>query len=804
MRDDAGRKDDSDDSTALVEKLQAAEARAKADSKGMWSESGGRVDCSYDLPDAKAFVEEHKGKSIDGKIFAPYAVDLCLHFLLGLVEKVLSGDRLIVRYLLSPTKHAQVLTLIAGIRAPSTKRVNPSDGQEQAAEPFGDEAQQFIETRMLQRNASVIVLGVSPQGQIVATVKHPQQGVIAPHILKAGLARCTDFHSTLLGSEMGPLRQAEKEAREAKKGVFQGHTASKSAGGESEAIVSRIQSADTIFLRSNKTGQERRINLSSVRQPKPSDPNQTPFGAEAKEFLRKRLIGKHVKFHIDGKRAATEGYDEREMATVTQAGKNVGLMLVENGYASVIRHRHDDPDRSPIYDDLLQAEQKAQEEKKGMWAEKPPAAKSYVDYSESLEKAKRQASMLTRQKKVPAVVDFVKSGSRFTLLVPRENAKLTFVLSGIRAPKAARNANDRSEPFGQEALEFANRRCLQRDVEIDVEDTDKVGGFIGTLHINRENFAKLLLEEGLASVHAYSAEKSGHATELFAAEKKAKEARKGMWHDWDPSQEEDAHEGAAASDLNGSKESEANGDAHAQPRKQDYRDVIITHIDDSGRLKLQQIGKGTSQLQELMHAFRAFHLSPASKPLGGAPKAGDHVAARFAADGEWYRARVRRNDRERQRAEVVYVDYGNSETLPWADLRPLGRDAFALTALRPQATDALLSFCQLPAAAEYLGDAIAWLARETDGKQLVAAVDFVDKDNVLAVTLFDAGKSEKVEDSLNAELVAEGLAMVPRKMKAWEKAVGEAVLARLKEREREAKEERRGMWEYGDLTADED
>lgn len=732
-------------------------------------------------------------------------MEFSAHVSLALIEKVLSGDRLIVRYLLLPTKHAQVLTLIAGIRAPSTKRVNPSDGQEQAAEPFGDEAQQFVETRMLQRNASITVLGVSPQGQIVATVKHPQQGTIAPHILKAGLARCTDFHSTLLGSEMGLLRQAEKEARDARKGVFQGHTAAKSAGSESEAVVSRVQSADTIFLRSNKTGQERRINLSSVRQPKPSDAKQAPFGTEAKEFLRKRLIGKHVKFHIDGKRAATEGYDEREMATVTQAGKNVGLMLVENGYASVIRHRHDDPDRSPIYDDLLQAEQKAQEEKKGMWADKPPEAKTYVDYSESLEKAKRQASLLTRQRKVPAIVDFVKSGSRFTLLVPRENAKLTFVLSGIRAPKVARNPNDKSEPFGQEALEFANRRCLQRDVEIDVEDTDKVGGFIGTLHVNRENFAKLLLEEGLASVHAYSAEKSGHATELFTAEKKAKEARKGMWHDWDASQDEDDHEPVAGYDgVNGSKVADTNGDAAAQqPRKQDYRDVIITHIDESGRLKLQQIGKGTSQLQELMNQFRTFHIS-SSKRLDGAPKAGDYVAAKFSADGEWYRARVRRNDRENKKAEVIYVDYGNSEALSWTALRPLGKDAFSVSALRPQATDASLSFCQLPASAEYLGDAIAWLARETDGKQLVASVDFVDRDGALSVTLFDAGKSEKVEESLNAELVAEGLAMVPRKMKVWENRAGEVAIGRLKEREREAKEERRGMWEYGDLTGDDE
>ncbi len=70
-REDAGRKDDSDESTALVEKLQVVEARAKADSKGIWSESGGKITCFYDLPKVKEFVEEHKGKSLDGIAILP-------------------------------------------------------------------------------------------------------------------------------------------------------------------------------------------------------------------------------------------------------------------------------------------------------------------------------------------------------------------------------------------------------------------------------------------------------------------------------------------------------------------------------------------------------------------------------------------------------------------------------------------------------------------------------------------------------------------------------------------------------------
>ncbi|KAI9695869.1 MAG: hypothetical protein M1836_005986 [Candelina mexicana] len=782
LRDDASRKDDSEEAGAQLEKLKLLEAKARADSKGLWASGSGRIENSYELSDPKAFLDEHKGQAID-----------------AIVEKVLSGDRLIVRLILGPTKHQQTMLLIAGIRAPTTKRTNPSDGKEQSGEPFGEEAQQFVETRLLQRNVKVEILGTTPQNQLVGTVKHPN-GSIAEFIVKAGLARCTDFHSTMLGGDMAPLRQAEKLAKDGKLGMFKGHIAAKGAGASANAaaVVSRVQTADTVYLR-NKAGAERRVNLSSVRQPKPTDPKQAPFAADAKEFLRKRLIGKHVRATVDGRRPAQDGYDEREMATLVYNDKNIALLLVENGYASVIRHRRDDEDRSPIYDELLTAEEAAQKEGKGMYAAKPPAAKQYVDYSETLQKAKIQLSLLQRQRKVPAIVDFVKSGSRFTVLIPRENAKLTFVLSGIRVPKSARGPNDTAEPFGQEAHDFANRRCMQRDVEIDVENTDKVGGFIGTLYINRESLAKLLVEEGLASVHGYSAEQSGNANELFAAEQKAKNAKKGMWHDWDPSKEQDGAEEEAAP-TNGT-----NGiirDSAAAQRKKDYRDVIVTHVDETARLKLQQVGGGTAALTDLMKSFRSFHLNKANDaPLPGPPKAGDFVAAKFTEDGEWYRGRIRRNDREAKQAEVLYVDYGNSETLPWSRLRPLSQPQFSPQKLKPQAVDAALSFLQFPTSPEYLEEAVYYIGKETNDKQLVANVDYIAPEGTLHVTLLDPKVSSSLNQSFNSDVIAEGLAMVPRKLKPWEKAAGD-VLGPLKEKEEQAKNERKGMWEYGDLTED--
>lgn len=712
------------------------------------------------------------------------------------MERVISGDRLICRLKVEPKKHIQVMVLIAGIRAPATKRTNPSDNSEQPAEPFGTESHSFAEQRLLQRSVQINIVGTSPQGQLVGEVRHPV-GNIAEFLLQAGLARCVDHHSTMLGGEMGKLRQAERQAKDKKLGLFHAAVSNRGAGGAVEAIVSRVFSADTLFVR-NKAGAEKRVNLSSVRQPKPTDPAQSPFVPEAKEFLRKKLIGKHVKVVIDGKRPATEGYDEREMATVTFNDMNVGLLLVENGYASVIRHRMDDTDRSPIYDELLAAEETAKSEGKGMWNPKPPKKTLYVDYSSSVDQAKRQLTLFSRQRRVPAVVDFVKSGSRFTLLVPRENAKLTFVLSGISCPKSARNPGDKSEPFGQEAHDLANRRCMQRDVEIDVENIDKVGGFIGTMYVNRESFARSLVEEGFASVHTYSAEKSGNANELFAAEQKAKEGRKGMWHDWDPSQDaEDAGDAHHANGANGT-----NGDSAPVERRKDYRDVIITHIDpENCHLKLQQVGTGTGALTEMMNSFRSFHLS-SSAAIDGPPKAGDYVSAKFTEDDAWYRARVRRNNREAKTSEVVYVDYGNSEVIPWSRLRPLEQGKFGVQKLKAQAVDAVLSFVQFSQSPEYLKDALYAIEELTGGRQLVANVDFIDgKDGTLYVTLFDPKKSDRADQSINAEVVADGLAMVPRKLKAWERSATE-VLSGLKTREEEAKTERRGIWEYGDLTED--
>lgn len=58
-----------------------------------------------------------------------------------------------------------------------------------------------------------------------------------------------------------------------------------------------------------------------------------------------------------------------------------------------------------------------------------------------------------------AVVEYVLSGHRFKLLVPKDSCTIAFSLSGVRCP-------GRGEPFSEEAISFMRRKIMQQDVEV--------------------------------------------------------------------------------------------------------------------------------------------------------------------------------------------------------------------------------------------------------------------------------------------------------------------------------------------------
>ena len=87
-----------------------------------------------------------------------------------------------------------------------------------------------------------------------------------------------------------------------------------------------------------------------------------------------------------------------------------------------------------------------------------------VDASVNAKKARTFLSFFKRAGRISAIVEHVISGSKLILYVPKDSCKLVFGLAGVKSPHLNRNDQTKSEPFAAQALEFAEKICLQREV----------------------------------------------------------------------------------------------------------------------------------------------------------------------------------------------------------------------------------------------------------------------------------------------------------------------------------------------------
>lgn len=340
------------------------EAEAKAAGKGLWNPHGPKArNVHHSMPtDSQAFLSEWKGKDLD-----------------GIVENVRDGTSLRIRLLMPDGDHQIVNITLAGVKSPRAA-VKPGE----SSEPVGEDAKLFTESRLLQRPVRVQILSLptstatpfQPNSSaipvsasvFIGTVLHPA-GNIAEFLVAAGFARVIDWHAGMLASSgaMERIRAAERAAKEKRVGIYtNAPTVAKlnniTSTGQTrvfDGIVVRVWSADQVSVIEKESGKEHRLQLSSTRGPKHSDPKQAHYAHEAKEFLRKKLIGKHVKVSIDFIRPREGEFEERECATIRYGGHNANVaeQLIEKGLASVVRHKRDDEDRSLDYDKLIAAEQ---------------------------------------------------------------------------------------------------------------------------------------------------------------------------------------------------------------------------------------------------------------------------------------------------------------------------------------------------------------------------------------------------------------------------------------------------------------
>uniref|UniRef100_A0A8C2RK64 TNase-like domain-containing protein n=1 Tax=Capra hircus TaxID=9925 RepID=A0A8C2RK64_CAPHI len=415
-------------------RLAECEEQAKAAKKGMWSEGNGSHtirDLKYTIENPRHFVDSHHQKPVNAQLCGVCAVWIC----------------------------------------PTFRR--EADGSE-TPEPFAAEAKFFTESRLLQRDVQIILESCHNQN-ILGTILHPvsEPGRLAHAVYTRGAEK---------------LRAAERFAKERRLRIWRDYVAPTANLDQKDkqfvAKVMQVLNADAIVVKLN-SGDYKTIHLSSIRPPRLEGENtqdknkklrplyDIPYMFEAREFLRKKLIGKKVNVTVDYIRPASPATDtvpafsERTCATVTIGGINIAEALVSKGLATVIRYRQDDDQRSSHYDELLAAEARAIKNGKGLHSKKEVPIHRVADISGDTQKAKQFLPFLQRAGRSEAVVEYVFSGSRLKLYLPKETCLITFLLAGIECPRGARNLPglvQEGEPFSEEATLFTKELVLQREI----------------------------------------------------------------------------------------------------------------------------------------------------------------------------------------------------------------------------------------------------------------------------------------------------------------------------------------------------
>jgi staphylococcal nuclease domain-containing protein 1 len=757
--------------------LLEAQEKAKTLLKGVWGADAAEHvrDIKWDHENPRQIVDRLAGKPVQ-----------------AVIEHVRDGTT--VRAFLLPDFY-HVTLMMSGVRSPSTRTGGEGKPESEGSEPFALEAHYFTESRLLQRDVEIILESVNNKN-FIGSVVHPN-GSIAEALLREGFAKCVDWSLQCVTGGPEKYRKAQAEAKESKKRLWKDYAGptGPQVSDKDKAFTGKvveIVNGDAIMVKRSKTD-TRRIHLASIRPPRlpegRADRPKTagtfrplydiPFMFEAREFLRKKLINQNVHVTIDYIQEANNDFPEKYCGTVTIGGVNVAEALVSKGFATVVRYSADNDRRSACYDDLLAAEDKALKSLKGLHDLKNIPARRIADITGDVNKSKQFLPFLTRAGKMQAVVEFVASGSRFRTYIPRETCTITFLLSGIQCPRASRTMpggiHSDGEPFGDEALTYVKEMVMQREVEIQVEGIDKGGNFIGWMIVDgNTNVSVALCEEGFAKAFIMQ-EQTQYGRLVEIAEMNAKGRKAKRWANF------------VEAEHNHEEEKEKEEEAE---RKVNNEKVVVTEVTDEAKVYAQHVEEGP-KLEALMNDIRAeFTANP---PLSGAyvAKRGDLCAAKFAADDQWYRAKIVKMTPTD--AHVLYVDYGNSAVIAKGKCATLPG---AFTALPPFAKEYCLALCQLPSHDEdYAAQGLKALREDLLDKQLNLNVEYrVGGTPYVSLSIpDDDGEADVIKN-----LIFDGLLIVDRK---GGRRMAKLVAAYTEAME-QAKRDHLNIWEYGDITVD--
>lgn len=160
-------------------------------------------------------------------------------------------------------------------------------------------------------------------------------------VFQEGFAKCVDWSMAFMKTGADKLRAAERRAKESRLRLWKDwqSSAPQITGKQKEygGTVVEVINGDALLIKL-PNGETRKIFLSSIRPPKEAarggeedgkPPTRgrgfrplydIPWMFEAREFLRKKLVGKKVNVVVDYIQEARDNFPEKTCATVSIGG----------------------------------------------------------------------------------------------------------------------------------------------------------------------------------------------------------------------------------------------------------------------------------------------------------------------------------------------------------------------------------------------------------------------------------------------------------------------------------------------------
>jgi len=731
----------------------------------------------------------------------------------GVVQKVRDGStfrcELTGLYPDHPMKHKILLVYLTGVSCAKVpppievqrgmKSRNPSYEIVEQPPPFAEEAQQYSEERLLHRDVHVLIDGADKLGNVYGTLKYPK-GNISLKLLEKGYAKLLTWSSGFSPDE-SKLVEAASIAEKKKLRIW-ALPEQESPKKQWEAKMTEVLSGDAFRF----DGEEKkRWALASIRCPRirrGEEPDK--FFFEAREFVRSRLFGKKVKVTWAYTRFNQDFLNVSYVSQYQNKELDISEELVADGFAEVIIHQTLET-RAPNYGKLIELERRAKRQQRHKWGEKNPYLTVFDFTNRAVERPKnetesiptavgnqakrkglsrseisvRSATLLKQLKgdrQFPVVVEYCHSGARFKVFlqgVTQYGYFLNFVLAGVNCNFPRPRGSTQPDKWGMKAWSYAREKLLQQgNIRIGkIEMKDKGDNFLGRLYFGKKDWGLELIKLGYAQVR-YDNEGS-----MWTAQEKAKKDKRGLWKDFvEPEPQvfprDDQQEAIVT-------------------RKMESKviDVEVTEIMDSTTFFVREVG--ADDYNKVAAAMENFEPQkdenfPGEKPNG-------LVCAGQFSDDLWYRIRIGSRTKTHT-YRVQFIDFGNSAELEKSRLCRLPEE---LEKIPATCRACVLAGVKAPSASSaYVDNAAEAFNHYAFGTELSAKIEMEERSNKWHLTL----TPKNSDTSINSLLIREGWARVLDrplpKLKSY--------CQKLKSDEMIAKNSRKNIWEYGDVSDDDD